>query len=505
MSRKPLALFFVFMTSIYLMTASGHLFSRDEVAMFFMARSLVQEGHFGVPQNINTGGGKLALDGTYYSPYGLGQPLVSVPFFLLGQWLTERTSFRYLAAFFVSFTNSIVTALTLSLILGYFLSLGYGRLASVLTTVVAGLTTIIWPYSRFFFSEPVVMLCQIAAFLSLQQWSLRHCGPGNRYVLQAGFFWGFAILTRPITLLFTPFLFLFLFLECKQKQKPLSLFPFMWMATLISIFCGLVAYYNWYRFGDPFDLGYGVLPSGSAQKFDFPVLKGLAVLLFSPGKSIFLFSPVLLISLWGWPSFFRRFKTHSIFILGLTGSYILLYANWCQIEGGYAWGPRFLVPIVLLFFVPFIESIQQIRGRSVVLKAIIFTVVGTSLFIQILGILVNYTDVIEATASDYYDPATGIYNFYYNPLPEHFGMLIDYAVGRKEISERFNRSVEQRKSLYIINLDWSDTIDLWFLHLLSDGVPRWIIFTVLLVCALSGLCAGRKLISWTRSEKEVQR
>ena len=68
-------------------------------------------------------------------------------------------------------------------------------------------------------------------------------------------------------------------------------------------------------------------------------------LLFSPGKSVFLYSPVLLLAVAGWPAFYRR---HAPLASALVALWLLLLVSlrasvW---TGGLTWGPRFLLPLL---------------------------------------------------------------------------------------------------------------------------------------------------------------
>lgn len=488
---------FLLMLAFYLGTTAGHLFSRDGTAMFFMTSSLARDGHFDVPQNINTGGGRLGRDGRYYSPYGIGQALVAAPLFMIGQWLTERTDFHYLAAFMTSLTNSFVTAALISILFVFYLMLGYSRHSALLTALVTGLTTMLWPYSRYFFSEPLVSLGQLGAVFLIYR-AVKYPEQALVSLGLAGFSFGLAIVTRPITVLFCPVLLFYFVLEARYHKRAIVGRHLVALFGVIGLFSLIVAYYNWHRYGNPFIQGYMPLPDGSPQTFNYPFLKGLAVLLVSPGKSLFLFSPVLLLALTGLPRLYRRFPALTILIMVLSSSYIALYARWCQIEGGYSWGPRFLLPIIPLLALPLIEPMQRWATRSLPRTILIICLLVASFLVQMLAVLVNYTEIIELTQTDYYDPIEHQYNYFYNPIPDHISVLADYITGQHKPLPFFDRPVRERKGLYIINLDWSGTPDLWFFHLWSDGLDRTIILSSLGLLAVLGTAASLFLLKWLR-------
>jgi hypothetical protein len=104
--------------------------------------------------------------------------------------------------------------------------------------------------------------------------------------------------------------------------------------------------WNAHRFGDAFQLGYDWKETikGEPRPFGGSLLRGLAVLLVSPGKSIFLWAPCLLLAL-------KHMKEdRAIAIAGAFG--LLVFAKYMFPEGGYCHGPRHLVPILPLLLLP---------------------------------------------------------------------------------------------------------------------------------------------------------
>ena len=66
---------------VYIVTAGGAMATGDAVAMFEVARSLIDRGTLDVPaeQSIDAWRG---VDGRHYTPFGVGQSLFDVPFVL---------------------------------------------------------------------------------------------------------------------------------------------------------------------------------------------------------------------------------------------------------------------------------------------------------------------------------------------------------------------------------------------------------------------------------------
>jgi len=74
------------------------------------------------------------------------------------------------------------------------------------------------------------------------------------------------------------------------------------------------------------------------------VFKGLYILLFRGDKGLFFFSPVLIFALFGIAYGLRKFKLETSTLLGVAAINIMLYASFGDPWGGWAFGPRYLIP-----------------------------------------------------------------------------------------------------------------------------------------------------------------
>ena len=90
---------------------------------------------------------------------------------------------------------------------------------------------------------------------------------------------------------------------------------------------------------------------------------GMFGLLFSPGKSIFLYVPLALLSV----VCFRRFMAHypyeAIFVAALSGMWLILHSklagNW---YGAWGWGPRHFVTIAPVLVLPACVGWEWMKG-----------------------------------------------------------------------------------------------------------------------------------------------
>src|SRR5207244_1763432 len=109
--------------------------------------------------------------------------------------------------------NLLVTALAAVIVFYFAIRLGYTERLSLAAALLFGLTTIVWPYTRTFFREPLTMLTLIAAAYCLHRWREAFTAQQR----QGEWLWGslaliamvFAILSKEAALIAVPVLLIF--------------------------------------------------------------------------------------------------------------------------------------------------------------------------------------------------------------------------------------------------------------------------------------------------------
>ncbi len=404
---------FLFLLSAYLLTYSGSLHSSDGQAMFSVTESLVRRGGYDINQIRWMGlqQGTFGPDGELYCRKGFATSLLTIPLAWLGMvvpfWGVVQSGMLF---------NVIVTPLTGLLIFLYVRRLGYSPSTATTTSLVFGFGTMAWPYAKYFFSDPLSGLALLAAAYSLLYLARPGRTAGLKPALLSGFCLGVAIAARFANALLIP-LFLAMLLAYLLRSDRIAARPAVgsrysrllsttWREVcaflLPLLLWGMVmAAYDYLRFGNPLTTGY--LPE---ESFSAPWASSILGLVISPGRGLFVYCPVLLALIPAWPSFFRRHRLEAMFLVLISLSHLLLYGKWFMWHGGFAWGPRFLVPIVPLLTIMVAPLVQRLSGKW---SAVFWALLALSLGVQVLGLSIHFIHQQEAlleTGLPLFDPIT---------------------------------------------------------------------------------------------------
>ncbi|MGQ9793021.1 MAG: hypothetical protein ACUVSF_05005 [Anaerolineae bacterium] len=395
-----------------MVTYSPRFHSSDGLAMFSVAESVVRRGVLHIDQIRWMGlqQGTFGLDDRLYSRKGIGMSLLLVPLVWLGRNIPGWGSATSALLF-----NSVVTAASAVFLLLIARQLGYSERKALVAGLVFGLATLAWPYAKMCFSEPLAGLCLLIAFWA----TLRFAESGKAtFAALVGFAMALAVATRYANIIFVPFFAAFLVYKAWQRAiPPCWNAPTLWRAAgafalPLVIAAAFLAAYNIARYSNPLDTGYL-----AEERFDGNWVQGIAGLLVSPGRGLFLYAPVLLLALPAAPAFWRCHRLTAGLAWTIVLGHVLLYGKWFMWHGGYAWGPRFMlptVPFLVLGLLPVITWAQ----RSMRWRCALATLAVISVAIQVLGLSVHFelfqTRLLD-TGLPLFAPVT-FFNPRYSPL-----------------------------------------------------------------------------------------
>jgi hypothetical protein len=462
----------------YLFTSTGRVRTPDEYNTLYTTESMVLRGSTSVPQAVQLHNfyGRFDRHGQPRAAYPPGQALLCTPWYAAGKYLLARlpgvppADTDLIVAFAACTSSATFAALSVTFFFRLLAGIGIPWRDSLFATAVVGLATPIFAYSAWLFSEPI----STAIFVGVA-WLLfgrGHSAIAWQTTATAGVILGLATLVRPTNVLAIPVFALAVLL---RDGKP-ALHKAFALGAASAIGVAVLLSYNAWLFGNPFEFGYPAAAEGAKRlnSFDTPLATGLYGFLFSPGKSVFVFAPPLILALTGlrrlW-DFERGVWTLSVLFPLL---YLIFYGRYTQWEGGYCVGPRYLVPsIVLLCF-----------ALGPVLAGAAPRVKKTALLLLALGAAVQSISLATSFMADqvprghYYD-ANWTYRLGYS------------LSGQIELLGRYLNSGEPAE----LGLGW----DRWFVFLHKGGVSeRTLALFALAILAGLAISLGR-LASSVRS------
>jgi hypothetical protein len=139
--------------------------------------------------------------------------------------------------------------------------------------------------------------------------------------------------------------------------------------------------YNDLRFGSLFSNG--KLAHAGPPIFGNP-LTGFLTLLVSPGKSIFLYSPAIVLGILGFRQLLRRAPVLATTVAAASVVLVLFLSCILFVGGDWCWGPRYLSPLLPLWALAFPFSLD-FKGKRPLVFAIIllgFLVQGLALSVE---------------------------------------------------------------------------------------------------------------------------
>lgn len=495
----------LFFLSLYLLTANGRIDSGDGEAIYQVTRSMVEKRAFAIPppppeekfydsfgreipQELLDGGGAYGAwgaDGHYYSKYGIGQSLIAIPLYLGGLLLgrvVPAPGIHFFTRFSTALLNPLASALVCALLFGSCVRFGFPVKSAFTLTLAYGLGTIAWPYSKTFYNEPLVTMFLLASVYALV--FRKSTEPGK--LLLAGALWGAAILVKLTALVAAPALLLYLVARGRTEGRrfhglmgELALLLAPVLGSLLVIF-----WYNAVRFGSGFDTGYRATSWSLAGG-----VMGLYGLLFSPGRGLFLYTPIVVLSVLAWFNFYQQHRWEAILFFLISATYVLFHSAYSSWEGGGVWGPRFLLPLIPFLIIP-LGSLLPAMARRKGLEFLFTALLVCSVLIQVSAISVSHLRYLQAVYEDspvhfyertFFQPA-------YSPLLGQWRSLLEVSSilrseeGREGLRRLLLNRASAREGQALSEDEWNLAVredisllslnvpDFWFIYLWLLGI-----------------------------------
>jgi hypothetical protein len=201
-------------------------------------------------------------------------------------------------------------------------------------------------------------------------------------IVVGGVAFAWLVLVKLVYVAFFPAFAIYLFTRPGALRNRLRVLALFSLPLIVA--CCFVGWLNAVRFGSAFESGYG---NETSQFFPSQLLRTTPMLVGSLDKGLFIFCPILILGLFGWKEFFHEHKPEAILCVVLIVENLAWAASWHSWEGGWSWGPRYLVPTVPLWLFPSAFLLQGTRSRQ--LRAVFVLIILVSIITQIPGVLVR--------------------------------------------------------------------------------------------------------------------
>ncbi len=386
----------------------GHFAGTDEVEMFEQTKSLFERGDFAVPPGVNTFPGK---DGRPYAIFAVGQSTLAVPFYALGK-IADRTLPRAWAErlagldswsgtvqwggtvpiFMVGLYSPTICALLVGL---FYLSerrFGVSAASAVLASALLAATTYVSTMSLFFLqhmTEALLLLGGFYCFYSFKQ------GKGWTVLAAGSLVASLTLLVRIPGCMAAPALVAYVGSLLRRRAAEGTTRGTVGRALLclgIPAAAVLAVHFavNLWRFGTWIRSPY----IDQIQAFTGPVYLGVYGFLLSPGGSIFVYSPLLLLLRWTLPPFWRSHRAECATVLGVALSFLLACSKNEDWTGLYsAPGPRFLFSVIPFLMLPLGLWLDGPKRRLP--RITLWSLATVGLAVQLVTMLARWGNVIE--------------------------------------------------------------------------------------------------------------
>lgn len=403
---------FLFIFLAYVAMTGGNFWEYDSFAVYKLSKSLVDRGQF----SIDCFWGAKAFNGACYSIYGILMSLIIIPLSILEKITIDILKISFFpSGFFPSLTNCFVTAGLAVLIYQFLRKMNFNGKLAFFGGLLFSFGTYAPAYTKTLYAEPLLALLIFSCIYLL----VFH-EPCKKHIFFAGIFFGLAFLTKVSAVLFLPSVVILLLAQQISIKKCFVFFtPFV-----VSIAFFFV--YNYLRFHSLMHTGHGDIA------FDKTLISGLNLFIFSPGKSIFLYQPIIILFIFGIKKFVRKQKVlfFSLFIAVMI--HFVFYGTYHWQAGDWTWGSRFLY-VTMPFFIFCIMYFLR-ENKTKFLKILFWLFLIVSLIIQFSSIYLSYHRYYSFMNKKYgHDFSRLAYPyFYYSPLYGQWKMIFRLEYEKKD-------------------------------------------------------------------------
>ncbi len=322
----------------------------DAKMMFAVAEAIVERGEIAI-EHLWPPMSHRGADGRVYAQYAPLPSIVHLPGALALELAGPRWE-RLLTPLAAQAGPSLCAAIACALFFALVRQCGASRRAGIVGAFVLGACTMLAVYARRPFSEAVQVACFVGFLLAAVRFDE---AATTRRALALGLAAGLLLDVKLVYALGIACAFLVLLVRRRADAK-----SWAFVAAGAALPVALLLAYNHARWGSPWATGY----EDTLELADESIFWGAFGLLLSPGKSVLLYNPPLLLTPLAVARTIRQRGALLLLVGAATVPVMLFYGRFLNWGGGWCWGPRywaFAVPALLL---PVVLWLDRDRGRG---------------------------------------------------------------------------------------------------------------------------------------------
>jgi 4-amino-4-deoxy-L-arabinose transferase-like glycosyltransferase len=404
-------------------------------------------------------------DGKKFGLYPLGNVIALVPGYLLYKVLVliPDAPAALLLKWVTRLPSTLVAAGACALFFRLARREGASPRAAAGLALALGLTTILAVYARVPCAEALQAF--LLTWVVLMAFEIEERATIGR-ALQLGFAAGWLANAKAVYVLALGVVAIWLAVRLWPRRRDLVRVAIA-AGGVSALWLGVMLANNYVKTGSPFDTGY----STAAGVFVFSGRFYDAVwgFLFSPGKSIFVHSPLTLLGVIAFRRYAHHSRAHALLVAGVVAAVFLPHTWFHSWYGGMMWGPRYMVsitPLLLLPAAPWIEGAVR-EGWFHVRRAAVGATAAAGLFVQIVGCLIYWDYYIRLVLflrvpnqDEHWAYVSTVFAPPFAPIVGHAWLLWHFITGNKDLSSTVPWSLEIPRRVDL-SREWGIPVDVW--------------------------------------------